>query len=110
MRDKLVSRKCKPCEVGAKPLKGEQVAEQARELGGKWRIIEDHHLEKDFRFKDFKEALAFVNRVGEIAEQEGHHPEICFTWGKARLKIWTHKVDGLTENDFILAAKADRAT
>ncbi len=110
MSDKLVSRKCKPCEAGAKPLKSEQITEQARELGGQWRIIEDHHLEKDFRFKDFKEALAFVNRVGEIAEQEGHHPEICFTWGKVRVKIWTHKVDGLTENDFILAAKADRAT
>lgn len=67
----------------------------------------EHHLHKTFRFKDFKATLEFVNRVGAIAEQEGHHPDICFGWGKATIEIWTHKIDGLTESDFILAAKID---
>ena len=69
--------------------------------------MKDHQLEKEFRFKDFREALAFTNRVGELAEAQGHHPDIYLTWGKVKLTIWTHKVDGLTESDFILAAKAD---
>lgn len=109
MSDNLSSRKCRPCEAGAPPLKGDRLAGYARQLGSSWRIVEEHHLENEFRFRDFKDALAFVNRVGAIAEEEGHHPEILLTWGKVRVKIWTHKVDGLTENDFILAAKTDAA-
>ena len=109
MNDKLASRKCKPCKEGSPPLKGDRIAEYARAIDDQWCIVQEHHLEKEFKFRDFKDALAFVNRVGEIAEAEGHHPEIWFTWGKVRLKIWTHKVDGLTESDFILAAKADAA-
>jgi len=72
-------------------------------------VVQEHHLEKAYAFKDFKEALAFTNAVGEIAEREGHHPDIYLAWGKVGLSIWTHKIDGLTESDFVLAAKADQA-
>jgi len=107
----LAERNCVPCRGGVPPLKGEKLhdllAELNRERGG-WRVVGNHHLEKDFGFKDFREALAFVNRVGEMAEEEGHHPDLHLTWGKVTMTTWTHKIDGLTESDFILAAKADR--
>ncbi len=77
------------------------------ELGGGWRLEAGHHLEKEYRFADFREALQFTNKVGELAEEQGHHPDIHLSWGKVNLLIWTHKIDGLTESDFILAAKAD---
>ncbi len=70
-------------------------------------MVDEHHLEKEYRFKDFRAALAFTNRVGEVAEAQGHHPDIHLSWGKAKLIIWTHKIDGLTESDFIFAAKTD---
>jgi 4a-hydroxytetrahydrobiopterin dehydratase len=107
MSQDLVSLKCQPCRGGTPPLKGSLLAGYAGRVGGGWAVVEEHHLVKEFKFRDFREALAFVNRVGEIAEAEGHHPEIWFTWGKVRLTLWTHKVDGLTESDFILAAKID---
>jgi len=72
-------------------------------------VVDEHHLEKTFAFEDFRQALNYTNKVGEIAEHEGHHPDIYLGWGKVRLTIWTHKIDGLTESDFILAAKADEA-
>ncbi len=103
----LTERSCEPCRGGVEPLTGEALAAMLMELGGDWEVVDEHHLEKTYKFKDFAEALAFVNRVGEVAESEGHHPTICFTWGKATLKLYTHKIDGLHENDFILAAKAD---
>lgn len=103
----LAKRDCVPCSAGVTPLEGEPLAALAHELGGDWKIIKDHHLEKSFRFKDFREALAFTNRVGELAEAQGHHPDILLTWGKVKLTIWTHKIDGLSENDFVFAAKAD---
>jgi 4a-hydroxytetrahydrobiopterin dehydratase len=78
-----------------------------RQLGGGWRVVEEHHLEKEFAFKDFREALAFTNQVGELAEANNHHPDIYLTWGKVRITLWTHKIDGLTESDFVLAAKVD---
>ncbi|MGH8165077.1 MAG: 4a-hydroxytetrahydrobiopterin dehydratase, partial [Rhodanobacteraceae bacterium] len=73
------------------------------------QAVGTHHLEKRYRFANFAEALAFVNRAGEIAEREGHHPNIFLSWGRVQLEIWTHKIDGLTEADFILAAKCDEA-
>jgi 4a-hydroxytetrahydrobiopterin dehydratase len=91
------------------PLKGEALEALAGKLGGGWRVVDQHHLEKAFTFDDFRTALAFTNRVGEIAETEGHHPDIHLAWGRVALSIWTHKIDGLTESDFILAAKADDA-
>ena len=98
------------CRGGVPPLKGAQLQALAKQLGGGWRVVNEHHLEKDYAFKNFKEALAFTNAVGEIAEREGHHPDIHLAWGKVGLTIWTHKIDGLTESDFVLAAKADEAS
>jgi len=105
----LASKHCVPCMGGVPPLEGEELRALAARLGGGGRVVEGHHLEKSFTFPDFKEALAFTNRVGEIAEREGHHPDVFLAWGKVTLTVWTHKIDGLTESDFILAAKADEA-
>jgi 4a-hydroxytetrahydrobiopterin dehydratase len=88
-------------------MSGEELQKTAAELGNDWTVIAGHHLEKEFRFRDFREALAFTNRVGELAEQQGHHPDIHLAWGKVRVEIWTHKIDGLTRSDFVLAAKID---
>jgi 4a-hydroxytetrahydrobiopterin dehydratase len=103
----LAERQCVPCRGGVPPLAGPEIVKLSGELQG-WQVIEEHHLQKLFLFKDFREALTFVNRVGELAEEQGHHPDICFGWGKAELTIWTHKIDGLTESDFVLAAKIDK--
>jgi len=78
------------------------------ELGGGWRVEGEHHLEKEYRFPDFRSALDFVNRLAEVAEREGHHPDVHLAWGRVRLEIYTHAIDGLSESDFVLAAKADR--
>jgi 4a-hydroxytetrahydrobiopterin dehydratase len=74
----------------------------------RWNVVNEHHLQREFKFPDFKKALAFVNRVGDLAEEQGHHPDILLAWGKAGVTLWTHKIDGLTESDFIMAAKIDR--
>jgi len=108
MTMKLADRPCVPCQGGVPPLKGEEIQTLLSELGGGWEVIGNHHLEKAYKCLNFREALDFTNAVGEIAEKEGHHPEITLTWGRVALRIWTHKVDGLTEGDFVLAAKADR--
>lgn len=102
----LASLHCEPCEGGTPALKGEELRKMYGQLDG-WTLANEHHLEKEYRFKDFLEALAFVNRLGEVAEQEGHHPDIFLTWGKVKVTLWTHSIGGLSENDFILAAKAD---
>ena len=93
---------------GVPPLKGDELAALARELGNGWRVVDEHHLEKEYPFRDFAEALAFTNKVGALAEEEGHHPDIYLAWGKVRITIWTHKIDGLTRSDFVMAAKIDR--
>lgn len=105
----LSQQHCVPCRGGVPPLKGEALDALALRLGGGWRVVDEHHLEKSYAFEDFKQALDYTNRVGAIAEQEGHHPDIHLGWGRVTLTIWTHKIDGLTESDFILAAKADDA-
>ncbi|HEV2904517.1 MAG TPA: 4a-hydroxytetrahydrobiopterin dehydratase [Pyrinomonadaceae bacterium] len=102
----LSARECVPCRGGVPPMKGEGIQNLLEELSG-WEVVREHHLRKEYKFKNFREALDFVNRVGELAEEQGHHPDICFGWGKAEITIWTHKIDGLTESDFILAAKID---
>ena len=104
----LAEKECVPCKGGMPPLKGAELSKLSRELGGGWQVVKEHHLEKEYPFKDFREALEFTNKVGELAEAQGHHPDIYLTWGKVRLTIWTHKIDGLTESDFVLAAKADQ--
>ena len=104
----LAEKECIPCKGGIPPLKGQALAELLRKLGNNWAVINEHHLEKEFTFKNFREALAFTNRVGELAEAQGHHPDIGLSWGRVKITIWTHKIDGLTESDFIMAAKIDR--
>jgi 4a-hydroxytetrahydrobiopterin dehydratase len=103
----LAAKTCVPCKGGVPPLKGAELQELERQLTG-WRVINEHHLSKSYTFPDFMKALAFVNRIGELAEQQGHHPDIHLTWGRVDTQIWTHKIDGLTESDFILAAKIDK--
>lgn len=103
----LAERDCVPCRGGIPPLKGEEIREFSTQLR-EWQVIDEHHLQKIYGFKNFRETLDFVNRVGELAEAQGHHPDICFGWGKADITIWTHKIDGLTESDFVLAAKIDK--
>lgn len=103
----LTDETCVPCRGGVPPLRGEELAAVAGELGGGWNVVDEHHLEKAYRFPDFAAALAFTNRVGAIAEQQGHHPDILLSWGKVGISIWTHKIDGLTRSDFVLAAKID---
>ena len=104
----LAEKECVPCRGEVPPLKGAQLANVASELNGGWQVIKEHHLEKEYKFKDFRQALDFTNKVGELAESQGHHPDIYLAWGKVKLRIWTHKIDGLTESDFVLAAKADK--
>jgi 4a-hydroxytetrahydrobiopterin dehydratase len=103
----LADKQCVPCEKGADPLKSDQIKRQMKELDPDWRVVDEHHLERQFTFDDFRQALDFVNEVGEIAEQQGHHPDIYLGYGKVKVQLWTHKIDGLHENDFILAAKID---
>jgi len=105
----LAQKRCVPCQGGVPPLTGRELEPLAAELGNEWDVIDEHHLEKTYSFSNFRDALAFTNEVGDIAETEGHHPDIHLAWGRVELVIFTHKIDGLTESDFILAAKADRA-
>jgi len=102
----LASKTCVPCKGGTPPLKGEELDELRRQVP-EWEVVEEHHLRRRFRFKNFRESLRFVNEVGEVAEEQGHHPDIGFGWGYAEITVWTHKIDGLTESDFIFAAKVD---
>jgi len=104
----LAQEICFPCRGGVPPLKGEELDALQVKLGNDWQIINEHHLEKEYIFADFRQALDFTVKVGEVAENQGHHPDIYLAWGKVKLTIWTHKIDGLTESDFILAAKADQ--
>jgi len=104
----LAQKKCVPCESGGLPLKGDILVTLYDQLESGWNIIDEHHLKKVYHFKDFRQALMFTNEVGEIAEIEGHHPDLYLAWGVVKVMIWTHKINGLTESDFILAAKCDR--
>lgn len=102
----LTKKHCVPCRGGILPLTGQELLKLHQQLKG-WQIINEHHLEKTYSFPDFKTALQFTIKIGELAEFEGHHPDIYLSYGKVKLTIWTHKIDGLTESDFILAAKCD---
>ena len=103
----LAAKTCVPCRGGVPPLKGKELADIHKQLPdfSHWKVVNEHHVTRTYTFPDFKTALAFVNRVGEVAEEQGHHPDILLAWGKVEVTLWTHKVDGLTESDFILAAK-----
>ncbi len=103
----LATKQCVACRGDTPPVKGQEITELQRQLDESWEVVDEHHLTREFAFKDFARALSHVNRVAEIAEDQGHHPDIYLAWGKVGVKIWTHKIDGLTESDFILAAKID---
>jgi len=107
MQCDLANRDCVPCRGGVEPLTGDALNELAAVLPD-WQVVENHHLSRTFRFPDFAAALAFVNRIGALAEEIGHHPDMAFTWGRVTIDIWTHKIKGLHESDFILAAKIDQ--
>jgi 4a-hydroxytetrahydrobiopterin dehydratase len=102
----LADKDCVPCKGGVPPLGHAEIEELLTQVEG-WRAIDDHHLTKSYKFKDFAAALAFVDRVGAMAEDQWHHPDIYLAWGAVRIDIWTHKIDGLTESDFVFAAKCD---
>tara|TARA_Y100001935_G_scaffold245091_1_gene238288 strand:+ start:1305 stop:1649 length:345 start_codon:yes stop_codon:yes gene_type:complete len=109
----LINKKCVPCEGGATPFDISEIHKYQKKVDG-WEIIKNdkniYFLEKKFKFKNFLASQDFVNKVGEISEQEGHHPDIMFGWGYAKISITTHAIEGLSENDFILAAKIDKVT
>jgi 4a-hydroxytetrahydrobiopterin dehydratase len=101
----LAEKSCTPCKGGVPPLVGDELTALAGKLSPEWSVESGHHLICTYPFRNFKQALAFANAIGEVAEKENHHPEITLTWGLVTVRIWTHKIDGLTESDFILAAK-----
>ena len=102
----LSSKQCVPCRGGVPPLQGEEIDRLLVQLNG-WEVVYEHHLKKNWGFSNFRESLEFANKVGNLAEEQGHHPDMCIAWGKVEVTIWTHKIDGLTESDFVLAAKID---
>ena len=104
----LAQKECVACQGGVPPLAREELDRLARQLAEGWLVLHEHHLEREYEFEDFREALQFTNRVGELAEAQNHHPDIYLAWGKVKLTLWTHKIDGLTESDFIFAAKVDQ--
>ena len=103
----LADKECVPCRGGVPPLKGDEIDLLVAQLP-QWSVVRGHHLEREYRFKNFREALDFTNKVGELAEREGHHPDIHLAWGRVGIHLWTHKIDGLTESDFVMAAKIER--
>ncbi len=103
--NELAAKECVPCKGGTPPLKGQDLTNLQGKLGNDWKVMNEHHLEKEFKFENFRQALDFTNKVGELAESQNHHPDIFLTWGKVRINLWTHKIDGLSESDFVMAAK-----
>ncbi len=103
----LAKRTCIPCKAGVPPLAGDELADLASRVSG-WNVVQGHHIEKSYTFPDFVSALEFVKAIGALAEEQGHHPDILLRWGNVKVTIWTHKIDGLTESDFILAAKIEK--
>ena len=104
----LADKQCVPCKGGVPPLTGEAIAPLLAQLDD-WTVVDGHHLERTYRLKNFAQALGLVNRIGAIAEEQQHHPDLFLAWGKVGVKIWTHKINGLTESDFVFGAKCDRA-
>ena len=105
----LADNKCVPCRGGVPPLENAKIQELLGQLESGWELNKEGHIERMYSFNNFADALAFVNKVGTVAEEEGHHPDLYLAWGKCKVEIWTHKIQGLTESDFYMAAKADRA-
>ena len=103
----LAEKQCVPCKGGVSPLTGSELAPLAEEIPT-WEVVEDHHLDRNYTFENFQKALDFTNQIGELAEEQGHHPDIYLAWGRVGVKLWTHKIDGLTESDFVMAAKIEK--
>ncbi len=103
----LLDQQCMPCRGSVPPLKAKALDYFRKQLGEGWNLVGEHHIEKEFTRKDWREAVEFTNRIADLADREGHHPDILLTYGKVKVTLWTHKIDGLSENDFILAAKID---
>ncbi len=106
----LADRECLPCRGGVPPLPSADIERLRADLDPAWQVIRDHHLEREYRFPDWKSAFAFVARVSELAESVGHHPDVTLAWGRVGIQLWTHAIDGLSESDFVFAAKVDRLT
>ncbi len=106
--NELAQKKCIPCSGGIPPLKGDELNSFLDSLGNDWKVVEGHHLDKEYKFASYREALEFTMQVGELAEEQGHHPDLLLVWGKVRVTVWTHKIDGLTESDFVFAAKTEQ--
>ena len=107
MASELARKECVPCKGGVPPLKGADLEDLQRRLGQGWQVIDEHHLEKEYKLGDWKGAVEFVNRISDLAEQQDHHPDIHLSYGKVKVQIWTHKIDGLTESEFVFAAKVE---
>ena len=105
----LADQPCIPCRGGVPPMSESRAKELLQELGGGWQLNAEGHLEREYDFRNFADAMALANKVADIAEEENHHPDLYVAWGKCKVEIWTHKIKGLTESDFYFAAKADRA-
>ncbi len=106
----LAAKECVPCKGGVPPLRGDALFRLHEELDAGWELVDEHHIEKEFAFKGYAPAVAFTNVVAGIAEEQNHHPDILLAWGKVKVSIWTHKIDGLTESDFYFAAKVEEAS
>lgn len=106
---KLAEKECIPCKGGVPPLKGAELAALHQRLEAGWQVFDEHHLEKEYRFRSYQDGVDFTNRVARIAEEQNHHPDILLLYGKVKVTIWTHKIDGLTESDFVFAAKVEEA-
>ena len=107
MSTSLARGQCVPCRGGVPPLEGDELVSLSEELGSGWRVNDGHDLEKEYTFPDFAAALEFLNRVGQLAEEQNHHPDLALSWGRVGVQIWTHKIDGLTKSDFVFAAKTE---
>ena len=104
----LAQEPCTPCKGGVGPLNGPDIEDLLSKLSENWQVIEEHHLERTYKFRNFRDGLDFVNRLGSLAEEQNHHPDIYLSWGKVKVTMWTHKINGLHESDFVMAAKIDR--
>jgi 4a-hydroxytetrahydrobiopterin dehydratase len=104
----LIGKRCMPCEGGVPPIKGKEIDQYLTSLESPWEVLDEKKIKKIFIFEDFKQSISFVNKVASLAEDEGHHPDILIMYNKVTIELWTHAIMGLSENDFILAAKIEK--